>query len=170
MSLIESVKHPTYLKTKATKNHALNAYAYGPWPHLFIRLACTYNPPPEMILVLLYLWDKTVGSGSDCGCCALSQIPVHHRYRSKWLAALVAVGFFDCDKAKRGGKHPKDEAEKGSFYIYNNPTADEWDRFFQVAYLIKNFGNWELISTNDFADMFARAFGKAVAPPPAMQQ
>ncbi len=159
MSLIESVNHPIYLKTKATGNHALDAYAYGRWPHLFTLLACKYNPPPEMILVLLYLWDKTVGSGDDCGDCALSQIPVHHRYRSKWLAAFVAVGFFDCEKHKTGGK-----SQRSNFYHYKNPTATDWDKFFQAAAMVKNFGNWDLVPTKEFANVFARAFSKAVAP------
>src|SRR5208282_4589469 len=140
----ESVNHPTYLKNKATGNHALDAYAYGPWPHLFTRLACTYKPPAEMLLTLLYLWDRTVGTGNDCGDCALSQIPVHHRHRNKWLAAFIAAGFFECVKTKPGGKSKKQE---GSFYVYKNPSANQWDAFFRAASVVVHYKGWDTAPT-----------------------
>ena len=143
-------KHPTYLKEKATGNHALDAYAYGPWPHLFNRLALEYAVPESLVMTLLFLWDRTVGSGDDFGDCALSQIYARPRERSKWLAALTASGFFECTKAKSGGAD-----QHGSFYVYKNPTADEWDEFFRRAGIVKKAPNWDKVLPEKFGRLFA---------------
>lgn len=148
-------KHPTFLKEKATGNHALDAYAYGPWPHLFNRLALEYEPPESLMLTLLFLWDRTVGSGEGCGDCALSQIHVRDREKAKWLAAFVASNFFECVKAKSGGTK-----QSGSFYAYNNPTADEWDEFFRRAGILKKAANWDKIRPEKFGKLFADIRGE----------
>jgi len=141
--------HRTTLHEKATGNHALDAYAYGPWPHLFSVLARKYNVPDAMLLTLLFLWDMTVGTGDDCGDAALTQIPIRARDRLKWLAAFVAAGFFKCEKATPGGAD-----QRGSFYEYTNPTADDWDEFFRRAAAAYKFPGWDAVSTEQFATIF----------------
>ena len=139
-------KHPTILKDKATGNHALDSYAYARWPHLFAALALKYSVPPDMLLTLLFLWDRTVGTGDDCGDCAMSQIPVRARAATKWLAAFVAADFFSCMKAIPGGAD-----QRGSFYEYKNPSTNEWDEFFRRAEILQRFGNWDAVPADRFA-------------------
>ncbi len=144
------MKHPTYLREKATGNHALDAYAYGPSPHLFNRLALQYRTPASLLMTVTFLWDRTVGAGDDCGDCALSQIPVRRQEKVKWLAALVAANFFKCERAKSGGAN-----QRGSFYVYENPSADEWDEFFRRAGILKRFSKWDAVQAEQFSRLFA---------------
>lgn len=143
--------HPVFLKEKATGNHALDSYAYGRWPHLFNVLALKYPVPPEMLLTLLFLWDRTVGDGDDAGDCARTQIPVRARHRDKWLSAFVAGGFFSCEKSESGGSAKR---QRGSFFIYKNPTADQWDQFFWRASILSRFEHWDDVLPNKFAALF----------------
>lgn len=137
------------LRDKATGNHALDQDAYGPVPHLLFNLAVKYTVPDEFLLTVLFLWDRTVGTGDDCGNCALSQIPVRARDKTRWLAALVECGFWECRKASN-----RDHV--GSFYEYKNPTAAEWERFFKVASITRKFSNMDGISPARFGQVFAR--------------
>ncbi len=143
-------KHPTILKDKATGNHALDAYAYVRWPHLFNVLALKYDVPPSLLLTLLFLWDRTVGTGNDFGDVALSQIPVRRQEKVKWLAAFVAANFFERQKSKSGGR-----TQEGSFYVYNNPSADEWDEFFRRSEFLRRFPKWDAVSAESFARLSA---------------
>jgi hypothetical protein len=155
-------KRFTLLRDKATGNNALDADAYGPMPHLFFNLAVEYKVPSDFLLTLLFLWDRTVGTGDDCGDCALSQIPVRPRDKSRWLAALVAAGFWDCKKAKSGGKN-----QRGSFHIYKNPPVEAWESLFQAAGIAQHLANRDAVSPERFGKVFARACGKVVDPPRA---
>jgi hypothetical protein len=137
----------------ATDNHAIDKDAFGCVPHLFFNLAVHYTVPHEFLLTVLFLWDKTVGQDRDVpiGDCALSQIPVRPRARSRWLAALVAAGFWDCKKATSGGAH-----QKGSLYEYKNPTAESWERLFQAVSISRNFDGFDDVSPARFGKLFAR--------------
>jgi hypothetical protein len=142
------------LRDKATGNHALDKDAFACVPHLFFNLAVRYPVPPEFFLTVLFLWDKTIGQDREdpCGDCADSQIPVRKPNRTRWLAALVAVGFWERKKPKLGGAN-----QRGSFYDYKNPPADAWERMFKAASLSRNFPGLDGISKERFATMFARA-------------
>ena len=153
------------LREKSTGNHALDKDAYGPMPHLFFNLALKYPVTSDFLLTVFFLWDKTVGQDPDrdmaSGDCALSQIPVHPRTRNRWLAALVAAGFWSVQKTKAGGAN-----QKGSFYTYENPTAAEWEVLFEAASMVHNFKGWDRgTSTERFAKSFARALGRLPAVP-----
>jgi hypothetical protein len=119
-------------------------------PHLFFVLSNTYSVPPSLLLTLFFLWDRTVGGGSDCGDVALSQIPVRRQDKVKWLAAFEAADFFEVEKPKVGGAQ-----QRGTFYVYKNPTADEWDEFFRRAEILQRFENWDKVSKEKFAQQFA---------------
>jgi hypothetical protein len=150
-------KQPRFLKEKATGNHALDAYAYGRWPHLFNALATEYPVPDSFMVTLLFLWDRTVGSGEEAaGDCAMSQIPVNERWRSKWIAALVASGFFTIAReADLGGRN-----QRGAFYVYNNPPAEAWAKFFWLASTLCSEAGfnpklpWNALPPARFAAMF----------------
>jgi hypothetical protein len=149
-------KQPRFLKEKATGNHALDSYAYSRWPHLFNVLALKYNVPDSFILTLLFLWDRTVGSGEEeAGDCALSQIPVNPRWKKKWIAALVAAGFFTCTREESGGRN-----QRGAFYVYNNPPAEAWAKFFFSAGNLCSHPRavagipWNKLPTERFARLF----------------
>ena len=131
MTIPSGGKHRTTLRDKATGNHAIDSYAYSQMPHLFFVLSNTYSVPPSLLLTLFFLWDRTVGGGSDCGDVALSQIPVRRQDKVKWLAAFEAADFFEVEKPKVGGAQ-----QRGTFYVYKNPTADEWDEFFRRAEIL----------------------------------
>jgi len=154
------------LRERSTGNHALDKDAYGPMPHLFFNLALKYPVPPDFLLTVFFLWDKTVGQDADrdiaAGDCALSQIPVRPRARNRWLAALAAAGFWTVKKAKSGGAN-----QRGSFYIYENPTAAEWGVLFKAASMVQHFRGWDRSTTPErFGKVFARALGRL----PAVQQ
>lgn len=143
--------HRVTLRDKSTNNHALDSYAYGRMPHLFFVLANKYDVPPELLLTVFFLWDRTVGADdSGCGDCALSQIPLRRQDKVKWLDALVAANFFTCSKAKSGGAQ-----QSGSFYAYENPTADEWDEFFRRAEILDRFPKWDKVTTEKFGKLFS---------------
>jgi hypothetical protein len=145
------------LREKATGNYAIDRDAYVMVPHLLFNLAVAYTVPDELILTVLFLWDKTVGEDIDVpiGNCALSQIPVRERNARRWLAALVAVGFWNCKKSGYGDA-------KGSLYEYKNPTAEEWEDFFRAASVSRNFAGFDDIDPKRFGDIFARALGRPV--------
>jgi hypothetical protein len=143
--------HRITLRDKATNNHALDSYAYGRMPHLFFILANTYEVPDSLLLTLFFLWDRTVGQDdAGCGDCALSQIPARPRERIKWLTAFEASRFFTRVKSKSGGTK-----QAGSFYAYENPTADEWDEFFRRAAILKRFANWDKAEPAKFGQLFS---------------
>lgn len=153
------------LRDKATGNHAFDQDAYGPFPHLFFNLANKYSVPNDMLLTLFFLWDRTVGTGNDCGDCALSQIPVQNRHKLRWLAALTESGFFSVTKTTPGGRK-----QEGSLYVYENPTAEQWELFFRMAAVVKtavrNRETYDGVSPARFGKVFARAVGKAVDSTP----
>jgi hypothetical protein len=140
------------LRASATGNHALDESAYGPTPHLFFNLAVKYPVPAEMLLTVLFLWDRTVGRDAErhsaAGDCALSQIPVRERNRNRWLAALIACEFWEREKAKSGGRH-----QSGSYYEYKNPTAKEWETFFEFASISRNVAGFDAITPERFGKM-----------------
>jgi hypothetical protein len=143
--------HRVTLRDKATTNHALDSYAYGRMPHLFFVLANKYDVPPSLLLAVFFLWDRTVGTDdSGCGDCALTQIPLRRQEKVKWLEALVAANFFERVKSKSGGAN-----QSGSFYAYQNPTADEWDEFFRRAEILQRFPNWDGAKTEKFGQLFS---------------
>jgi len=152
------------LKDRATGNHAIDREAYGMFPHLFCHLAIAYPVPAELFLTIVFLWDRTVGADVTMpdGRCALSQIPVRERNKRRWLAALIAVGFWDCrEKSGMGDK-------MGSLYEYRNPTAEEWETFFKVASLtryMQDGARGDEIEPEIFGRVFARALGKVTDPP-----
>jgi hypothetical protein len=129
---------------------AIDSFFFGRWPHLFTQLAREYRVPGDLVLVLLFLWEATVGAkaGPDRGFLALSQIPVRGRQRDKWLAALEASRFFKVEKA---GPHDRE----GSHYTYNEKTtAQEWEAFFTLAEWLNNFPNWDAVETKKFGRWF----------------
>ena|SRR5579859_1361490 len=141
----------------ATGNFAIDRDAYACVPHLFFNLAVRYPVPTEFFLTVLFLWDKTVGQDREVGAgdCALSQIPVRPRDRSRWLAALVEAGFWACEKATPGGAN-----QRGSFYEYKNPPAEAWERLFNAASNSRNIDGMDDISPARFGKMFARAVNR----------
>ncbi len=151
----KSKHYVTLTGDNATGNHAIDSYAYGPFPHLFTRLAVEYRPPADMLLTLLFLWDRTVGRDElrddAMGDIALSQIPVQPRCKLRWLEAFVAAGFWERTTAARGGKQ-----HKGSVYVYKNPTTEEWDKFFEAAAMAQHFDwNVETVPPKRWARLFA---------------
>jgi hypothetical protein len=109
--------------------------------------------PPSLLLTLYFLWDRTVGNDAEaaCGDLALSQIPVkNERDKVKWLAAFEASGFFEVEKPKSGGAK-----QRGTFYVYKNPTVDEWDEFFRRAEILQRYEKWEKVSKEKFCQLFA---------------
>jgi hypothetical protein len=147
----------------ATSNLVLNKSAWGKFPHFFTYLLRKYPVPHHFLLTLLFLWDATVGSSdSPIGQISLSQIPVRNRERNKWLAAFVAVGFWEVVKAK-----PSDGGKSGSMYVYNESTTPEaWETFFMAASRAQHFPGWDDVSTEQFAQMFIRAMGKITEAKP----
>ena len=146
-------KHPVILREKATGNRALDSHGYSRVPHLFFVLANKYDVPPSLLLTLLSLWDRTVGTdaATEMGDCALSQIPVkNERDKLKWLAAFEAAGFFSVTKPKSGGAK-----QQSTLYEYKNPLADDWDEFFRRAGILARFENWEKVSKEKFGQLFA---------------
>ena len=154
------------LRERSTGNHALDKDAYGPVPHLLFNLALKYPVPHEFFVTVLFLWDKTVGQDPERdtaeGDCALSQIPVRERDKKRWLAALIAAGFWEiCCPAKSGGTH-----QHSATYAYLNPTAAEWDSLFKAVSMSRNIAGKDYVSPERFGKMFARALGRL----PAVQQ
>ena len=151
------------LREKATGNHALDKDAYGPVPHLLFNLAVKYKVPDEFFLTVLFLWDKTVGQDPDremaMGDCALSQIPVRDRDKKRWLAALLAVGFWKIGRPARSGGPNQHSAS----YEYLNPAAEEWESLFKVVSTARNIAGKDNITPERFGTMFARALGKLPA-------
>ena len=145
-------KHTNTLRDKSTGNLAMDAYAYGPWPHLFNVLTNKYAVPPSFFITLNFLWDRTVGSkDTPCGDIALSQIPGRRQEKVKWLAALVSARFFERVKTQPGGKD-----QEGSFYAYDvKVTADEWDEFFKRAAMLASFPKWDEVKGEVFSRLFA---------------
>lgn len=140
---------PPVLK-EATHIAALDALAWGRWPHLFTVLAREYKVPTEFFITLIFLWDATVGSkSSPSGKLALSQIPGRERTVGKWLAALEAAEFFTVEKA---GPHD----HEGSTYTYNEETtAESWEAFFEKAEWLDPFPSWDKADRKKFAALFA---------------
>src|ERR1019366_3910335 len=111
---------PKLRDEKATGNGAIDARGYTQFPHLFLDLARRFSVPHEFLIVLLYLWDSTVGQWqpeerkgkNPQGRIALSQFPVRVQQRNKWLQALLASGFFI--RTELSGP----AAKKGSLYEY----------------------------------------------------
>lgn len=129
-----------------TGNAALDALGYTRCPHVFLELARRFPVPHELFVVVFYLWDATVGqpqvvdgaqdkTRNPQGRIALSQIPVRHQQRDKWIDALLASRLFLLTE-----KAPPEE-KKGSLYAYNNATATtlDWLRFFAMASMMKAF-------------------------------
>jgi hypothetical protein len=148
---------------KATGNHAVDALGYSQFPHLFLELARRYEVPSEFLIVLLYLWDSTVGQWQPedrkgknrQGRIALSQFPlsmVRVQQRNKWLQALLSAGFFI--RTELSGP----AAKKGSLYEYDNATTvSEWVAFFAKAGMAGEWkGDKDDVSTATFAFMFRR--------------
>ena len=146
------------LKEKATPNELINRDAYGMVPHRLFNLARVYPVPEDFLLTVLFLWDKTVGDDIDapCGRCSLTEIPVRQRNARRWLAALTAVGFWECrEKSGNGDK-------VGSLYEYKNPSADQWEQLFCAVSMSRLISGADDISPVRFGKMFARAAGRTV--------
>ena len=153
---------PQLVGSLAANNQAITSKGFTMWPHLFTVLAREHAVSKDFLVTLLYLWDATVGSiqhrerpkdANPQGRISLSQIPVRHHQRDKWLLALIASGFFRrIDKAG-----PSDK--KGSLYEYENETTpEEWRAFFAKAGFCEE---WSGDSLDDmpaarFAFMFRR--------------
>jgi hypothetical protein len=132
------------------------------WPHQFEDWNLKYRPPKHFYLTVHYLWAATVGNDPDTydGHLALSQIPVRHHDRNKWITALLAIGFWERIKAGRRGIGPE---RAGSLYNYVESTTDEaWERLFQVAAFYGNFRNWDKVTKERFAIVIRRAMAMAV--------
>jgi|SRR5712671_1424256 len=143
---------PSY---NSTDIPAIDSYFFGRWPHLFTLLSREYEVPSDLLVVLLFLWEATVGAkdGPDRGYLALSQIPAHlvrERNTLKWLAAFTAAEIFTVEVAG-----PNDH--KGSRYTYDESTSSSrWESFFQVAeWLNKRFKNWDKVKKAEFSKWFA---------------
>jgi len=118
---------------------AIDTFFFGRWPHLFTLLAREYNVPPDLLLVLLSLWEATVGAkaGPDRGLLSNSQFFARGRSRDKWVAALEASEFF---MVKTAG--PSDQASR---YTYDEEvTAEQWESFFEMAEFLNAFPNWDV--------------------------
>jgi hypothetical protein len=145
-----------------TGNAALDALAWMRFPHLFLELARRFDAPHELLVVLLYLWDATVGqpqmvdgehdsSRNPKGHIALSQIPVRHQQRDKWIDALIASRLFLLVE-----KAPP-ESKVGSLYEYNNAEATTrlWFCFFAMSSMVTDFsGDKDDITREQFKKMF----------------
>jgi hypothetical protein len=133
---------------------AIDSFFFGRWPHLFTLLAREYNVPRDFLVVLLHLWEATVGckQGPECGYLALSQVTnVPPRLRDKWLAALVASGFFTVETA---GPHDRE----GSRYIYNEEASpEEWESFFHMAEWLNRLPHWDKVKES-------KKFGRLFKP------
>lgn len=144
------------------RNKALAALGYNRFPHLFLELARRFGAPTECVVVILYLWDATVGQAqfvdgeksarNPQGRISLAQIPVRNHQRDKWLKALVASELF-----KLLEKAPPSSRE-GSLYEYDTEsTAEDWLRFFgmvRLATAYKGDKDDPKVSPARFAVMF----------------
>jgi hypothetical protein len=144
---------------KATGIAAVDEIGFSRWPHLFNVLAERYPVPDHLLITLLWLWNGTVGrNAAGSGDLAVAQVPVRERNVRKWLKALCAVGFFETD-----GVEPGDRT--GATFTYKKDTSpDAWRQFFEAAAFYNHFPNWDAVSPERFAAVFARAFGKQSPP------
>lgn len=154
-------EYPTkLLGDKATGNPAIDARGYTQFPHLFLELTRRLSVPHEFLIVLLYLWDSTVGQRqpperkgkNPQGRIALSQFPVRIQQRNKWLQALLSSGFFI--RTELSGP----AAKKGSLYEYEETTSVvEWVAFFAKAGWAGQWkGDKDDVSVERFSGSFRR--------------
>jgi hypothetical protein len=154
---------------KPTNIPAIDSFFFGRWPHLFTLLAREYRVPSDLLVVLMFLWEATVGAkeGPNKGYLAQSQVPEHlvrERNLLKWLDALVASTFFTMEKA---GPHD----HKGSRYTYDEDVSPQaWEAFFQVAEYLNGFKNWDDVDRDVFARWFTPDKLKAAQENPAIFQ
>jgi len=159
---------PKLIAEKATGNNAIDALGYTMFPHMFIDLARHYGPDgelSELIIVLFFLWDATVGhaqkedfdrkKSNPQGRISLRQIPVRRQQTSKWLHALLSAGLF------RRLEKAQHDSKVGSLYEYNNQTETiEWVDFFErAAWAVQLKGDLTEKgdpSTEQFAHFFAK--------------
>ncbi len=137
---------------ESADNLMLACHAWGRWPHFLNRLAREYNAPLDLVVVVLFLWDATVGVNGSDGTISLNQFPstVRRHHLIKWLAALVSAELFDVNKAGH-------TSAKGSHYFYNRETEPKvWESFFARAEQLQHVSGWDDCSTETFAWLFRR--------------
>jgi hypothetical protein len=84
---------------------------------------------------------------------------VRERTARKWLAALCAAGFFEKDEVWPGDT-------TGASFTYNvNTTPKAWSKFFAAAAMASYFPNWDAVSPERFAALFASTILKRTPPP-----
>ena len=121
-------------------NAVIGALGFTRYPHLFLELARRFEVPLEFLVVLLYLWDATVGQPqfeagkwsdrNPQGRIAVRQIPVRNHQRAKWLKALCAAQLFNLLE------EVTNQSTVGSLYEYNlQSTIEDWVRFFGMVRL-----------------------------------
>jgi hypothetical protein len=149
----------------ATGIPAIDEFAFGRWPHLFTILATRYQVPDHFLIVLLFLWEATVGHNTEgMGDLAIAQIPVREREARKWLAALCALGFFERVQGPPG-------STTGAMFIYKKATTpDAWEQLFAIAGQLSCLRNWDKVSPERFARVVARAMGIDVAYTPEPEE
>lgn len=125
-------------------------YGFARWPHMFTRMARTYDVPADFELALLYLWDAICKDVDLMGEISLSQFPVRRPTLRKWLRAFERAGIFTCVKAK-----PSDGGISGSLWCYEEATTKEqWEAFFEMAGWLAKVPGWDKVSAAKFAAMF----------------
>jgi hypothetical protein len=161
-------------------NTIITALGYTMWPHLFLELNRRFGPEGELndlLVVLLHLWDATVGKAqykdgeplprgvNPKGRLSTSQIPLRRQQKSKWMHALLKSEFFKREETELPDK-------RGSLYEYdNNTSVEDWVFFFAKAQLAVALGgdkdegaqpddenkDRKKIATTTFANFFIRA-------------
>jgi hypothetical protein len=145
-SLFMSWKVSDPPKLPDERNAAIAALGYNRFPHLFLELSRRFDVPHAFLVVLLYLWDATVGKAqfvdgekserNPQGRISRSQFPaalVRNHQRDKWLTALCASGLFNLLE-----KAPP-ESREGSLYEYvTESTVQDWVYVFGMV----RFATW----------------------------